>query len=112
VCEVPPVAIYVPELPAARPLSIAPASGIVGRPVEPGRVLVYYEGNLNGAVNLQRWEDRVICAAGRLLTHASTVAVATVEATWMRQVGHLMVCDKRIQISDQQSLGQWLAAGA
>lgn len=40
-----------------------------------GHMRVWFEGNLNGAVNLERWADRVHCAADRMLSGYPTTAV-------------------------------------
>jgi hypothetical protein len=39
-----------------------------------GRVLIAFEGNEIGAVNLERFVDRVLCAAGRLAHRAPSIA--------------------------------------
>jgi hypothetical protein len=52
-------------------------------------VIVYFEGNRYGAMNLRRWVDRVSCAADRLLTKYPTVAVACLDRTTLLEVGTL-----------------------
>lgn len=65
--------IYVPVVGARLCAHIAPRSGVVG--VRDGDGLfVYYEGNLNGASNLNTFEERVSCAAGRMFTNYPTTA--------------------------------------
>lgn len=74
---------------------IAPRSGIVMRPAPhdaPYSVL-YYEGNLHGAVNLNKWQERVMCAAGRLFTNYPTIAKSMLPAEQVKRefedIGHL-----------------------
>jgi hypothetical protein len=68
---------------------IDPGSGVVAMPDsndrEPGvtaagdregRISVWFEGNRFGAINLQRWADRVFCAADRMVSRYPTRAVA------------------------------------
>ncbi len=75
-----------PGVDAASPLSrIASGSGIVGVQREGGYRL-YFEGNLNGAVNLNSLEERIQCAAGRLFTRYPTVAMTYVP---QEDAGHL-----------------------
>jgi hypothetical protein len=50
-------------------------------------VMVYFEGNRFGADNLQRWVDRVNCAAGRLLSRYPTVATALLPVGELEEVG-------------------------
>lgn len=70
---------------------IAPGSGVVtggdreGTPL--GHMRVWFEGNLNGAVNLQRWADRVHNAADRMLTNYPTTAVLEASGDHFRALG-------------------------
>lgn len=51
-------------------------SGIVGSRTANGEIVVlYYEGNRYGAVNLFKFEERIVCAAGRLFTRYPTIAM-------------------------------------
>lgn len=52
---------------------------------------IYFEGNRLGAVNLQRYEDRLMCAGGRLVHAYPTVARARLPLSMFRVVGHLDV---------------------
>lgn len=56
-------------------LDIAKGSAIAAVPVGDDRFAIYYEGNLNGAVNLHDFRERIYCAAGRAMTKYPTVAV-------------------------------------
>lgn len=76
--------VLIPAPDVAATLGIDPGSGIVaGKPASstpPGHFRVWFEGNRHGAINLQRWADRVDCAAGRMLTNYPTVAVRDLPA--------------------------------
>jgi hypothetical protein len=55
------------------------------RPLErDGSVLLAFEGNAIGAVNLVDFVDRAICAAGRLVTRAPSVAYGRARADQIR----------------------------
>ncbi len=67
--------IYVPAADAeACVAQIDAGSGIVGVALPGGQVLLHYEGNRYGAENLQRYDDRVHQAAGRLFQNYPTMA--------------------------------------
>ncbi|MCL4722654.1 MAG: hypothetical protein KJZ90_00065 [Rhodocyclaceae bacterium] len=66
--------IYVPVAGSRLERELLPGSGIVGIPRH-GQLVIYYEGNLYGACNLHRIEDRIICAFGRLATKYPTGAM-------------------------------------
>jgi hypothetical protein len=73
------LAIYVPKpgFLAVHPETIAPKSAIVGGSFsvnEPDLVLVDAQGNLNDAVNLRTFEERLNSAAGRHVTKYPTIA--------------------------------------
>lgn len=59
--------VFVPRTGSRFDLEIAPGSGIVGV-MSGGQVLLYYEGNLHGAVNLEDPIERLVCAFGRAAT--------------------------------------------
>lgn len=71
--------IYIPKPGSAIERQLAPGSGIVGEP-HPSGVLLHYEGNLYGAANLQRYEERLKHAAGRLVGRYPTVAMMLLPA--------------------------------
>lgn len=71
---------------------IDPGSGVVaGTPGTPGPptgyLTVWYEGNRHGAVNLERWADRVHNAADRMLTRYPTIAMRNLPAEQLRAIG-------------------------
>jgi hypothetical protein len=68
---------------------IDPGSGVVTDLLDAAvpSVLVYYEGNRYGAVNLQTLEDRVRSAAGRCVARYPTVARALLPRTDFDVIG-------------------------
>ena len=65
--------IVIPKKDSPFGLNIANGSGIVmieGKQM----AIIYYEGNLYGAQNLETYEERIICAAGRAHTRYPTIA--------------------------------------
>jgi len=70
---------------------IDPGSGIVAGVLDantpPGHFRVWFEGNRNGAVNLQRWADRVHCAADRMVTSYPTIAVRDIDSLYFKALG-------------------------
>lgn len=91
---------------------IAPASGIVAEKRENGEVLAYFEGNLNGCVNLVEFKDRVHCAAGRMKTKYPTIAFGVFRDSDFDVVGSFTCSDDfkvtAFHISDQVVLDRWL----
>jgi len=68
--------------------SIKPGSGIVGQSVLEGQMIeLYFEGNLYGAVNLDRFAQRVRQAAGRMEQSYPTIARMHVKPEDVIQVG-------------------------
>jgi hypothetical protein len=61
------LALYVPHPESRLCSELARGSAIVGQPSAPGRIRIYYEGNVVGAVNLNRFRDRAVQAAARML---------------------------------------------
>lgn len=101
------ITIYVPKKNSRIWATIAKGSGIVGGEGEvPGMVVIYYEGNLYNAVNLNSYEERVKCAWGRMRTKYPTTAMAMVPAEELIQIGTLD--DHDINITDQETLRDWL----
>lgn len=68
------IVVVVPRRGTEPALVIDAGSGVVCADFLGERVLVYFEGNRYGASNLQTFEERVRCAAGRLVQHYPTVA--------------------------------------
>jgi hypothetical protein len=61
------LAIYVPHPESRLCSELAHGSAVVGQASGPGRIRIYYEGNVIGAVNLNRYRERVVQAAARML---------------------------------------------
>jgi hypothetical protein len=61
------LALYVPHPESRLCSELARGSAIVGEPSAPGRIRIYYEGNVVGAVNLNRFRERAVQAAARML---------------------------------------------
>ncbi|MPR09237.1 hypothetical protein [Microvirga tunisiensis] len=101
--------IYTPAEDALAVSFIVPKSAIVGLPSEDGQsVLVYYEGNLNKAVNLTRYRERLISAAGRMVVKYPTVAKMLAPATELHQVGtYDAIRHYVIEITDPSRLAMW-----
>lgn len=109
------------ELPVFVPRSdralIAPRSAVVGHldPDGTGRFVVHYEGWVHGPAQYGErdarglWEAGVEHAAGRKVTAYPTMAVATFPANELHQVGTYRVSDKRVDVTDEAALAQWLA---
>jgi hypothetical protein len=101
--------LYAPA-PGARSLRhVRPGSAIVGRPRpdDPSRVRVSYEGNLYDAENLRTYEDRVRCAAGRLVAGYPTVATAVVPAGDLRRIGAYHYATDTVALDDPLPPSAW-----
>ena len=74
--------ILMPRHESHQEAMIAPRSGIVMRPApnDASYSVLHYEGNLHGAMNLNKWQERVMCAAGRLFTNYPTIAKSMLPA--------------------------------
>lgn len=59
--------LYVPHPESRLCSELARGSAIVGEPSAPGRIRIYFEGNIVGAANLTRFRERVVQAAARML---------------------------------------------
>jgi hypothetical protein len=59
--------LYVPHPESRLCTELAPGSAIVGLEISAGATRIYYEGNVVGSSNLEKYRDRVAQAAGRML---------------------------------------------
>ncbi len=59
--------VYVPHPESRLCNQLAHGSAIVGLPLETGSIRIYYEGNVVGAASLDRYRDKALQAAGRML---------------------------------------------
>ena len=99
--------VYVPTAQTRRSLGLAPGSAVVGVARSAG-VHVYFEGNVYGAENLKTWEERVVCAAGRLFRGYPTVAQAYLtDLAGLVAVG-VVTDDYRIQLNDTEAVRSYL----
>src|SRR5258708_6430307 len=64
--------LYIPHPESALCTKLSPGSAIVGLPQASGLVPIYYEGNVIGAVNLDRYRDKAAQAASRMLHNFPT----------------------------------------
>lgn len=97
------------------PYPFVAGSGIVGLKGE-DYGLVYYEGNLNNASNLNTIDERIIVAAGRLMTKYPTVAFTSHLADDMDSlyevVGEVTLTNGKLtlNVTDRNKLDQWFSA--
>ena len=59
--------LYVPHPESRLCTELAHGSAIVGLRLADGRTRIYYEGNVNGATNLDRYRDKAAQAASRMV---------------------------------------------
>jgi len=94
------VDVFVPN--PMRETGIAPGSGIVGGPGPiPGRwLMVDFEGNLYGAVNLVRYADRVRHAYDRQSTQYPTIARRMLHETDLIKIGEYDPRELRVVLGE------------
>ncbi len=106
--------LYVPRPGTWLGKSVIRGSALVGIPREidvPGRVLVYYEGNLYGAENLKRYAERCLHAAERGVLRFPTVAFSETAVEDLIPVGKYHYADKVVEIDDAAVLKEWCGWG-
>jgi hypothetical protein len=92
--------------------NIASGSGLVGVSTE-NVDLIYYEGNVYGAENLREINERILVAAGRLMTRYPTTAFSAYPADFIQEnfcvVGTVDLIGGRmvVNITDQLRLDGW-----
>ena len=64
--------LYVPHPESRLSMELAHGSAIVGLPLAPGPIRIYYEGNVIGASNLELYRARAAQAASRMLHNYPT----------------------------------------
>ena len=104
--------VYVPA--PASDLGIVPGSGIVGTRQERTThrcrlVLIDYEGNLYGAMNIRTLEDRLHHAAGRHIMRYPTVARRLARVSELVFVGDYYYDEKRLLVVRPDLLEEWRA---
>lgn len=92
------------------PVNIAPQSAIVASEDTPH--IVYFEGNLFNAVNLQTYWERLKCAAGRLITRYPTSALQEIQPSDYTVLGYLQAEKDPFalyikEISNPAALSNW-----
>lgn len=109
--------VYVPVEDTPLRNELLAGSGIVGTPAsawfesEDEAVLIDFEGNKYGAVNLVTFADRVYHAAGRQQQRYPTVARRMVEADTIEHVGFFYPEFSRVDVGSSEQLaaiGKWL----
>lgn len=81
--------------------------GFVRSADDAGRYVVYFEGNVYDAVNLQTFKDRAVCAYGRMTHSYPTVAMTTAALEEMEIVGS--VSNTTFSVVPGPALNAWLA---
>jgi hypothetical protein len=109
----PVVEILVPRPGTLADAVIAAGSGVVAVPAseEPGKLRVYYEGNLYNAANIRTWADRVRHAAERLLVDAAVIATGISEVDEFVVVGRFAAMDGVVldaNATARSTLCRWL----
>lgn len=103
--------VYVPAHDSPLRKTIAARSGIVGRLAATGpeaqRILIDYEGNLYGSQSLERYEMRLLHAAGRHVTLYPTVARMMVRPDEMIEVGTYDDADHQLTVTNPTELEEW-----
>jgi hypothetical protein len=103
--------MYVPQPGCHLARTVKGGSAIVGKPAEDGYVLVYYEGNLYGAVNMVTFADRALHAYERMAHRYPTVACALVRQDDLRRVASFYPEYGRVEVEDATQLvdvARWL----
>ena len=100
--------VYVPAPGSHVRRTIAEGSGIVGT-MEDDRLLIDYEGNLYGAVNIKTFADRVDVAWGRHRVRYPTVARMLVKPEEMRHVGEYDQELGVVLVHDLPALANWIS---
>ena len=109
------LSLYVPHPESRLCSALARGSAIVGVPLATGQIRIYYEGNVIGAENLQRYRDKAAQAAGRLL-HSYPAGYPTraredVDPRELVEVGAIDAKTYRIDISARPTdLSWWIDA--
>jgi len=109
------LSLYVPHPESRLCGALARGSAIVGLPLVTGQIRIYYEGNVIGAENLQRYRDKAAQAAGRML-HSYPAGYPTraredVDPRELVEVGAIDAKTYRIDISARPTdLSWWIDA--
>jgi hypothetical protein len=109
------LSLYVPHPESGLCTALARGSAIVGLPLASGQIRIYYEGNIIGAQNLDRYRDKAVQAAGRMLHNFPagypTRAREDVDPREVLEVGAIDTKTYRIEISARPTdLSWWIDA--
>jgi hypothetical protein len=109
------LSLYVPHPESGLCAALARGSAIVGLPLASGQIRIYYEGNIIGAQNLNRYRDKAVQAAGRMLHNFPagypTRAREDVDPREVLEVGAIDTKTYRIEISARPTdLSWWIDA--
>ena len=107
---------YVPHPESRLCRELAHGSAIVGLPVRSGAVRIYYEGNVIGATNLERYRDKASRAAVRMLhTYPAgypTSARDQVDPREVIEIGNIEPDTGRIEIAvPANDVSWWIDPG-
>jgi hypothetical protein len=105
--------LYIPHPESRLCEQLAHGSAIVGLPSGHGHVRIYFEGNVIGAENLNRYRDKAIQAAGRMVHNYPagypTRAREDVDVREIIDIGTIEVSTSKIQISASPAdLAWWI----
>jgi hypothetical protein len=106
-----PLPVYVPREGTGARAAVAELSGVVGTPVEGGRVLLDYEANMYGATNIRTFADKVHHAAGRHTWGEDgypTRARTEVDAEEVIEVGRYDGVEVVLQPERREVVARWL----
>ncbi len=103
--------LYVPHPESRLCTELAHGSAIVGLPLASGGVLIYFEGNVIGAKNLERYRDKASQAAIRML-HNYPVGYPTkardeVDPREVIEIGNIETNTDRLQITARPADVSW-----
>lgn len=117
-CQVPKIdenaVVFVPAGDHPATSSIAPGSGIVGRPDGSGLTEIYFEGRLYGQIEMSSLADRVFHAYGRMVEDYPTSAKAVVPRDALVAVGIFLAEENRIELTGptaESEVARWIRAG-
>lgn len=103
--------LYVPHPESRLSKQLAYGSAIVGLPLTSGVIRIYYEGNIVGASNLDRYRDKAAQAADRMLHNYPagypTRAHEDVYPREVAEVGTIEVLTGRLEMTARANELSW-----
>jgi hypothetical protein len=100
--------VYIPREGTSARAAVAEHAGVVGTPLESGRVLLDYEANFYDAANIRTFADKVHHAAGRHTARYPTRARTEVDATSVIEIGTYEGGSITIYPEERALLARWL----